>query len=369
MRRARLGTAVAGAIAVGVVLTAALYVIGTRYLIASRWPWDLDPQLDNVQLDTLRLVLSLVAGIGAVVGLVIAYRRQNDLENHRFTEEFTNAARLMASTEIAESVAGVHAMAAAVNGTQDRSRRQQGVDQLCGYLRLSTDPNRDPYLSEALTVRDTVLGSQVTNRQTFKTREADMRRAVISVISAHRQRTKPILSMGKWIDKSLSRFDRTNSWLDCSINLVGADLSYALLPKIDLRNANLSGANLAGAILSFADLTGARLYGARLNDAVLLSADLTKAALTDANLTDANLAGATLTFTDLTDARLNGARLNDATLFIATLHRTELSGANLKGASFEGARLEGVRLRNLDGGDSATWNAGTIWPDGFQPES
>ena len=324
MKRSRLSTAVAWAIVIGVLLTTALYILSTRYLIASRWPWQLDPQLENVQLDTLRLVLSLVAGIGAVMGLVIAYRRQNDLENHRFTEEFTNAVRLMASEEIVESIAGVHAMVATINSTRDLSRRQQGVDQLCGYLRLGTDVTRDPYLSETLIERDTVLGAHRTDRKTFKSREADLRRAVISALLDHLPRLKQRRVNGKTVDVPPSRFDRTNHWLDCKIDLRGADLSDAYLMKINLRGAWLIGANLSGAKLPGADLTGARLIDARLTDAFLYS---------------------------------------------ATLTGVWFQGASLEGADLSFTNLEKAMLRYENGTGLATWDTKTKWPARFDPES
>lgn len=67
-----------------------------------------------------------------------------------------------------------------------------------------------------------------------------------------------------------------------SINLKGADLSYADLRETNLNNANLRGADLSYASFSEADLTqadlrGASLFGVDLRDAILTDVSLTGA--------------------------------------------------------------------------------------------
>lgn len=372
MKRSKLGTSVAGAVALGVLLTAGLYVVSTRYLIASRWPWDLDPQLENVQLDTLRLVLSLVAGIGAVVGLVIAYRRQDDLENRRFTEEFTNAVRLMASPEIAESVAGAHAMAAAINGTRDRARRQLGVDQLCGYLRLSNDPSRDPYLDETLTARDTVLGAHSTERRTFKTREEDMRKAVLSTIVNHRQRIPRTL-----MASLRARFAGTHSWNDCRIDLTGADLRGQSLNGVNFRSALLGETNLSGANLLGADLSGAWLGGCTCQGGHLVNVDLRGARVIESDFSSSDLSWADFRKAVLDEVDLRGTTLWSADFRGVRQPVVDFRGADVAGADWRGVDLSHVDLSGADWGDGditgplcpaeAVFDDDTRWPDGYLP--
>ena len=66
-----------------------------------------------------------------------------------------------------------------------------------------------------------------------------------------------------------------------------------------------------------------------------------------------SLRGADLEAADLTNADLIGADLSHATLTNADLRGADLSGAILTGAELEGA----------------TYNAGTRWPVGFDPEA
>lgn len=89
-------------------------------------------------IDVTKLSLTVVAGAGGVVALVVAYRRQRDIEQGRFVERFGAAAAQLGAADVAVRIAGVYAMA----GVADESRglrRQQCIDVLCGYLRLPYD--------------------------------------------------------------------------------------------------------------------------------------------------------------------------------------------------------------------------------------
>lgn len=79
-----------------------------------------------------------MTGGAGVVALVIAYRRQRDLEQSRFVERFGAATAQLGATDVAVRIAGVYAMAG-VADESDGSRRQQCIDVLCGYLRLPYD--------------------------------------------------------------------------------------------------------------------------------------------------------------------------------------------------------------------------------------
>ncbi|WP_146099102.1 pentapeptide repeat-containing protein [Nocardia nova] len=82
--------------------------------------------------------MTVVGGVGGVVALVIAYRRQRDVEQGRFVERFGAAAAQLGATDVAVRIAGVYAMAG-VADESDGLRRQQCIDVLCGYLRLPYD--------------------------------------------------------------------------------------------------------------------------------------------------------------------------------------------------------------------------------------
>lgn len=77
-------------------------------------------------IDITKLSFAAVAGIGGVVALVVAYRRQRDLEQGRFIERFGAAAAQLGASDVAVRIAGVYAMA----GVADEStglRRQQPI--------------------------------------------------------------------------------------------------------------------------------------------------------------------------------------------------------------------------------------------------
>ena len=63
-------------------------------LLRGDWPWQVGALDESTPgKDTTQIVLTVVAGLGAAVALVVAYRRQRDLELARFDERFAAAAR------------------------------------------------------------------------------------------------------------------------------------------------------------------------------------------------------------------------------------------------------------------------------------
>ena len=110
----------------------------------------------------------------------------------------------------------------------------------------------------------------------------------------------------------------------CEINLRDANLRYANLSCADLSDAKLRGTDLRYADLSGADLSAAKLYGTILYGANLRNAELSGADLSAADLRYADLSGANLTGTNLC-----GANLRDADLSGVKLRNTNIRGANL----------------------------------------
>jgi hypothetical protein len=125
-----------------------------------------------------QLVFASVAGAGALVALVVAYRRQKvaeaDSAHDRarvLNERFTAIAAQLGDAQPAVRLAGVHAMAGLADDW--RANRQTCIDVLCAYLRMpyESDPGEAAAAAERLAFR---AGREV-------------RHTVIRVITAHLQ--------------------------------------------------------------------------------------------------------------------------------------------------------------------------------------
>ncbi|WP_331761440.1 pentapeptide repeat-containing protein [Streptomyces anulatus] len=98
--------------------------------------------------DLVKLSFGVVAGAGALVALVVAYRRQrvDEAGAHRestrlHTERFTQAVEQLGSDSPAVRLGGVHALAGLADDAPDTSLRQTCIDVLCAYLQLPYTPN------------------------------------------------------------------------------------------------------------------------------------------------------------------------------------------------------------------------------------
>jgi hypothetical protein len=98
-------------------------------------------------IEVTKTALTIMAGIGAVLAGVYAYRKQRLEEgaSHRtdadqFTSRYNSAANQLGSTQAAIRLAGVYALARLADDWKDQ--RQVCVDVLCAYLRMSQlDPD------------------------------------------------------------------------------------------------------------------------------------------------------------------------------------------------------------------------------------
>ena len=114
----------------------------------------------------------------------------------------------------------------------------------------------------------------------------------------------------------LEHTDLTDTKMDSSTNLQGADLRFASLVDTDLRGANLQGANL-----SYSDFTEANMQGANMQ-----GAQLHHASYVDTNFSHADLHGADLSMGDFTEANFQN------------VHQP---GLMLRGMTLEGVKFEG----------------------------
>lgn len=96
------------------------------------------------------------------------------------------------------------------------------------------------------------------------------------------------------------------------VDLEGAVLRRAFLPRADLRGAALDDADLSACYLRKANLKGASLRGAGLTHAFLAECDLRQTDLRDADLSHADFRAANLVGADLRGTVITGARLAGA---------------------------------------------------------
>ncbi|MFE3796429.1 pentapeptide repeat-containing protein [Nocardia tengchongensis] len=162
-------------------------VAADRFL---RWITPIDTTKPAAQIDITRIALTVVAGVGGVVALVIAYRRQRDIEQGRFVERFGAAAAQLGATDVAVRIAGVYAMA----GVADEStglRRQQCIDVLCGYLRLPYSPELGSNHQSKLVLkhhRATADGTRADDSERhleYRHDDREVRATIVRVIADH----------------------------------------------------------------------------------------------------------------------------------------------------------------------------------------
>jgi uncharacterized protein YjbI with pentapeptide repeats len=231
-------------------------------------------------LDVVKLAFALVAGLGAVVGLVIAYRKQVFAEQahereaareHRertrlFNERFTSAAAQLGSEQAGVRLAGVYSM----EGLADdwTTGRQKCIDVLCALARRghAEEPEPDAPLAERLAWDD----------------DRQLRHTIMRVVARHLKDG----DVRSWRSHS---FDFTGAIVDGGewkdIRLTGGTITFAqarfIAGSLDFREANFSGGlldfrhamfaggtlNLSGCVLNGGgiDFSDARFDGGRVD--------------------------------------------------------------------------------------------------------
>ncbi|MDX2531297.1 pentapeptide repeat-containing protein [Streptomyces europaeiscabiei] len=160
--------------------------------------------------DAIKIALAVVAGVGGVVALVVAYRRQHlseatDLREYdkALIERFGAAAEQLGTDQPAVRMAGAYAMARLAD--EWPQERQMCIDVLCGYLRMphAPDPPTD----------DQALASWQ--------REREVRVTVLRLIAAHLRDGAP------------------TSWQGHDLDFTGA-----VLVEADFRGARFTGGDI-----------------------------------------------------------------------------------------------------------------------------
>ncbi|WP_067673143.1 pentapeptide repeat-containing protein [Nocardia miyunensis] len=299
-------------------------------------------------IDVTKLALTVVAGVGGIVALVVAYRRQRDLEQGRFVERFGAAAAQLGDSDVAVRLAGVYALA----GVADESaglRRQQCIDVLCAYLRLpyTSDVGANDMTKEILKYpASEPAGPEKERHFEYRHNDREVRATIVRMIADH------------------LRFDAEYSWSASDFDLRTANLENADFTAARFGgSARFEGATFYGTAL-FAEATfaeDARFGRASFRDAAQFGhATFAGKALFE----DATFASAAqfenATFSDV--ARFGGATFSGGAGFVsatfsdvAWFNRATFSGdtrfqhAAFPGeAKFEGTTFSGVvRFRHV----------------------
>ena len=225
----------------GLLLTALVMLVFVLSLVVThRLPWQIKDSNEHLA-DIVKLAFAALAGLGGAVALVVAYRRQRDIEINRFTEQFGVAASQLGGTTAAVRLAGAYAMAALAD--EWTTRRQPCIDVLCAYLRLPYSGNPDD--AQLMTVTSEHSWSETSDNQAqakeqrifqFQPNDREVRHTIIRIIRDHlRDRVK----VG-WQDRD---FDFTGAMFDGSVNFKSVRFSGATV--------SFSGARFSGDTVDF----------------------------------------------------------------------------------------------------------------------
>src|SRR6266536_2374112 len=197
-------------VVIGLVAGASMLVLVLSLVLTHRLPWQIRDRTEHLA-DVVKLAFAVVAGLGGAVALVVAYRRQRDLEVSRFTEQFGAAASQLGGPVPAIRLAGVYAMAALAD--EWLHHRQQCIDVLCAYLRLpySADPS-DVQLSTVTTERSVFSQDEVqTGRDQrtyqFQPNDREVRLTIIRLIRDHLREGAQVNWQGHDFDFTGAAFD------------------------------------------------------------------------------------------------------------------------------------------------------------------
>ncbi|WP_331740100.1 pentapeptide repeat-containing protein (plasmid) [Streptomyces albidoflavus] len=226
LRLWKLGRALTATFAAAVLVAGGVFY-GLVYLLDFQ-EIDTAKKLDAKTLfDMMKLSFGVVAGTGALVALVVAYRRQRVDEagaqreaTRLHTERFSKAVEQLGADSPAVQLGGVHSLAGLADDAPDNNMRQTCIDVLCAYLQLpfTPDPGDDP--AHRLE-RDHYLALR------------KVRHTILRLIGDHYRRPQ-----GTY-----------RSWQGCDLDLSGVVIDYGVL--MDFSDANFSGGRVSFVFASF----------------------------------------------------------------------------------------------------------------------
>ncbi|PSL57128.1 hypothetical protein B0I31_102105 [Saccharothrix carnea] len=278
--------------------------------LISLW-WALDrPQLASTgqlgikdQLDLVRLALIVTGGIGGLVALVVAYRKQKINETAEFREEtklinehFNAACAQLGHDSPAVRMAGVYALASVAD--EWSLKRQSCIDVLCGYIRLPYEHNADA--------------------ENWRVGEREVRLSIIRVLSDHLQPQSSPSWIGYDLDFTGAVFDGGDftscHFSDCRLDftntkfVAGQTLFHSAKftnVHLEFENATFQGGDLSLRWTRFQNctfwLTGIKMIEGQINFS------LAKARESEFTLTESVLTGGKI---DLSQMELEGGGID-----------------------------------------------------------
>lgn len=168
---------------IGLVVLIGLVVFGASAVLL--WSALGFPATAASRLDIVKVSLTVVAGVGGVVALVVAYRKQRISESAETreltklrTERFGAACNQIGNESPTVRLAGVYALAALAD--EWTAQRQVCIDVPCAYLRIPYEP--------------------ALESEWYLDAESEVRLAITSVISRHLRDGAPVSWQGHDFD-------------------------------------------------------------------------------------------------------------------------------------------------------------------------
>ncbi|MDB2578633.1 pentapeptide repeat-containing protein, partial [Tateyamaria sp.] len=302
---------------------------------------------ESMQRRHATLLLSLLAAIGALVGLVFGLIRVFAVERQTKAQEEKNTleGEALFNDKMTAATTDLYARRQTKDSAwqDDVPRRNSAIDRLEGLVHER--PDQAPRVARLLSVYLRELsGADEVPAQTHPYIRAHALMYPMdggTPLSAEEAAQKlnatardiSLAALRTWADALKPRSDMENAvqTLGRLRAIAGVDADAV---TIDLRAANLQGIDFEGGNFNRARLNGAQLQGANLKDAHFHRADLS-----DAHLQRANLLRTRLQSARLKRAHLQAADLNCAKLQLARMHNARLQEAILTMAELEGAIL------------------------------
>ena len=320
----------------------------------------------NSRLDAVRTGLAAGAGVGAAVGLMLAFRRQHhqeiatDLTNRdaterRITELYTKAVEQLGSDKAPVRLGGLYALERLAQ--DNPAHRQTIVNVICAYLRM-------PFSSPASTSEP---GPEATEEQGEPATEMETKTDEID--DTWQQERQVRLTAQRILAEHL-RDDRTKDqrptdppsprfWPGIRLDLAGATLIDFNLEHGVTADANFGGATFSG----YAVFGGATFGGVANFGGVTFSGDAVFGGATLGG--EANFGGATFSG----DAVFGGAIFDSDAWFGRAIFDDDVwfGRATFGGdTGFNRATFSGERSLSFAGSHVLSPDANHVWPPGWR---